>query len=196
MTKNECNEQAFILTGYNQNGGATNGDIEFTISDVNGIVGAPYTGASPLTVTTNLAPGTYSLAAKVRTGINLRGQSTFPNIIVEACAACPYKSLDELTCSDLPDEMKIGEVDYDHEKLCQLLAYNRGNNGYGALVRLAQAVMVAKVNGFSSDNEVVAAAETLIGNLNALNSEDQASVVDQYGAPEKGHVQDLVKCDE
>jgi hypothetical protein len=87
-------------------------------------------------------------------------------------------------------------VHYSHEQLCQLLAYNRGNHGYGALVRLAQAVLVAKANGFTSQNAAVAAAEALIANLNALDSDDQASVVDQYGAPEKGHVQDLVKCGE
>jgi hypothetical protein len=90
--------------------------------------------------------------------------------------------------------MYIGAVQYNHEQLCELLAYNRGNNGYGALVRLAQAVLVAKVNGFTSANQVVAAAEALIGSLNALDANDQASVPDQYGSTEKGHVQDLVKC--
>jgi hypothetical protein len=199
VTKNACDEQVFTLTALNKNGnpiGQADGEIEFTISDANGIVGTPQTGTSPMTVITHLASGTYSLVAKVSTGPNLRGESSVPTVIVEPCAACPYKSLQELTCADLPQQMLIGQVQYDHEQLCQLLAYNRGNQGYGALVRLAQAVMVAKVNGFTSENEAVAAAEVLIGGLNALNADDQASVVDEYGAPEKGHVQDLVKCDE
>ena len=198
VSKNACDEQVFTLTALNKNGnpiGANDGVMELAISDANGIVGIPSTGASPLTVTTHLAPGTYSLAAKVSTGGNLRGESSVPAIIVEACA-CPYKSLEELTCSDLPAEMYIGQVKYDHEQLCQLLVYNRGNHGYGALVRLAQAVLVAKANDFTSSNPAVAAAEALIGNLNALNSNDQASVLDQYGASEKGHVHDLVKCEE
>jgi hypothetical protein len=199
VTKNVCDEQVFTLTGLNKNGmaiGTGDGAIVLTISDVNGTVGAPLSGASPLQATTHLAPGTYTLNATVSTGSNLRGQSSLSGVIVVPCAGCPYKGLDELTCADLPSEMNIGQVHYNHDQLCQLLAYNRGNYGYGALVRLAQAVMVAKVNGFTSANEVVAAAEVLIGNLNALNSADQASVVDQYGAPEKGHVQDLVKCEE
>jgi hypothetical protein len=197
VTKNACNEQIFTLTGLNKTGnaiGANDGTIELTISDANGVVGTPYTGASPLTVTTHLAAGTYSLAAKVSTGGNLRGQSSIPSLTVAACASCPYKGLGELTCADLPADMYIGAVQYNHEQLCELLAYNRGNNGYGALVRLAQAVLVAKVNGFTSANQVVAAAEALIGSLNALDANDQASVPDQYGSTEKGHVQDLVKC--
>ena len=199
VTKNACDEQVFTLTGLNKNGNAVtpgDGQIELTISDANGIVGIPSTGSSPLIVTTHLAAGTYALAAKVSTGNNLKGQSSLPGVVVVACVGCPYKGLDELTCADLPATMYIGQVNYNHDQLCQLLAYNRGNHGYGALVRLAQAVMVAKANGFTSQNEAVAAAEALIGSLNALDSDDQASVVDQYGAPEKGRVQDLVKCDE
>jgi hypothetical protein len=199
VTKNACNEQVFTLTGLNGNGnaiGMNDGQIELTISDANGVAGSPYTGTSPLTVTTHLAPGTYSLSATVSTGGNLRGQSSLPSVTVAACASCTYKGLDELTCADLPADMYIGEVQYNHEQLCQLLAYNRGNQGYGSLVRLAQAVLVAKVNGFTSTNEVVAAAEVLIGHLNALDAGDQASVDDQYGATQKGHVQDLVKCNQ
>jgi len=198
-TKNLCNEQVFTLTGLNKNSnpiGVNDGVIELTISNASGIVGTTYSGTSPLTVVTHLAPGTYSLAAKVSTGPNLRGVGSIPSIVVEPCGGCPYKSLDALTCADLPVDMYIGQVKYDHEQLCQLLAYNRGNQGYGALVRLAQAVLVAKVNGFTSANEKVAAAEALIADLNVLDSGDQASVVDQYGAPEKGAVQDLVKCSE
>lgn len=200
VTKNECNEQTFVLTGLNKNGnpiGSGDGLIELSISDVNGaVVNTPQSGPSQLQVITHLAPGTYTLNATVSTGGHLRGQSSLSGVIVVPCASCPYKSLSELTCINLPSSMKIGQVTYNHEQLCQLLTYNRGNLGYGALVRLAQAVLVAKANGFTSSNEAVAAAEALIGNLNALNSTDQASVVDQYGAPEKGHVQDLVKCEE
>jgi hypothetical protein len=197
VTKNACDEQVFTLTGLNQNGSAISagdGTIELTISNASGVVGSPYTGTSPMTVTTHLAPGTYSLAAKVSTGINLRGESSIIGVIVVPCAACPYKGLDALTCADLPADMYIGKVLYTHDQLCQLLAYNRGNDGSGALVRLAQAVMVAKANDFTFENTAVAAAEALIGSLNALDLEDQASVVDQYGAREKGHVEDLVKC--
>jgi hypothetical protein len=199
VTKNACDEQVFTLTGLNKNGnaiGLNDGAIELTITDANAaMVGTPFTGTSPLSVTTHLAAGNYTLTAKVSTGVNLRGQSSIP-IIVQACAACPWKGLDQLTCSDLPETMLIGTVSYSHVQLCQLLAYNRGNHGYGALVRLAQSVMVAKANHFTSQNPVVSAAEALIGNLDALSSTDQASVPDQYGAPEKGHVQDLVKCTE
>jgi hypothetical protein len=199
ITKNACDEQVFTLTGLNKNGnaiGVGDGEIELTISNGSSVVGTPYTGTSPMTVTTHLPAGSYTLAAKVSTGANLRGQSSIPPITVQSCAACPWKGLDQLTCSDLPTTMDIGNVHYSHEQLCRLLAYNRGNHGYGALVRLAQAVLVAKANGFTSQNAAVAAAEALIANLNALDSDDQASVVDQYGAPEKGHVQDLVKCGE
>ena len=199
VTKNACDEQVFTLTGLNKNGNPIapgDGVIELAFSDANGIVGTPFTGGSPFVVTTHLAPGTYSMAAKVSTGNNLKGQSSLSGIIVAPCVGCPYKSLDELTCADLPAAMYIGQVHYNHEQLCELLAYNRGNHGYGALVRLAQAVLVAKANGFTSQNQAVAAAEALIGSLNALDAADQASVTDQYGAPEKGHVQDLVKCDE
>lgn len=200
-TKNECTEQVFELIGINNGGNRIDdgsGFIEVTIKDANGVtVCIPTPGTSPLLVTTHLAPGTYTLDASISAGSKLKGQSSLPNgFIVVACAGCPYKGLDELTCADLPASMKIGEVTYNHSELCQLLAYNRGNDGYGALVRLAQAVLVAKANGFTSANEAVAAAEALIGNLNALDADDQASVADQYGAPEKGHVQDLVKCEE
>lgn len=189
-TKDECDEQVFFVASFNQNGGETDGLIEFKIDD---IVVASGTGS--ITVTTHLLPGDHELYASVSTGVNFRGESAPQTITVLACG-CTYKELDELTCEDMPESMEIGEVDYNHAQLCELLAYNRGNHGYGALVRLAQAVMVAKWNGFTSDHEAVAAAEALIGSLNALDAEDQVSVVDQYGATEKGHVQDLVKCPE
>ncbi len=196
--KNMCDEQQFTLTGFNQNNNAiTAGDgvITLTISNENGAV-ASYTGGSGMSVTTHLAAGTYTLTGTVYTGGNLRGEAAPQNITVDACGGCTYKQLEDLTCEDLPMSMNIGAVTYTHQQLCSLLSYNRGNSGYGALVRLAQAIMVAKVNGFTSANSALAAAEALVGNLNALDTDDQASVVDNYGASEKGHVQDLVKCPE
>lgn len=196
VTKNACDEQVFTLTVLNNGGQAVDegtGDVEFTIADAGGIV-ETHSGNSGMVVTTHLAEGVYSLSATVTNGAKLKGASSIPDITVESCG-CPYKGLDELTCDDLNKEIEIGGRTYSPEELCELLNYNRGNHGYGALVRLAQAIMVAKWNGFRDDNAYVKAADDLMTGKNALDPDHQASVVDQYGAPEKGHVQDLVKCE-